>query len=331
MEGGLDPCCCPGGVLPRPPDMPWHARPRTLLTEHSTCLLGTLVGHLVDTLVLIPTRHTTVQADGVELTEHRVVGQGGVQGAREVRTTCTVHTITRIHPCTNGHRMDAACTLHTTRIHLCTRWTLHAHRMHAVSAPHVLHVHVRAWHVQANLRRLKKMAEHFPSGVDQARLQGEGGEVALAPRQVATDHWSTPASASRQVCTHSRRRDCSLRSPPWLQARGTPIGHTHALFSRNGHSAPRGSQPLLHAAVRSRGCIPWCTRLQELAEWRRARTEQTAVLLGQRQAAAERVSADVARAAVLARRRAPMQPNADADAHADAHAHAHVHVHMHTH
>ena len=31
----------------------------------------------------------------------------------------------------------------------------------------------------------------------QAQLQGEGGEEALAPRQVASDHWSTPAPAGQ--------------------------------------------------------------------------------------------------------------------------------------
>jgi len=96
---------------------------------------------------------------------------------------------------------------------------------------------------EANLRRLKKMAEHFPSGVDQAELQSEGGEEALAPRVVASDHWSTPAPAGQQ----------------------------------------------------------------ELEEWRRARMEETADMLNWRQAAAEKVSAEVARTALLARQRLEQQ------------------------
>ena len=96
---------------------------------------------------------------------------------------------------------------------------------------------------EANLRRLKKMAEHFPSGVDQAELQSEGGEEALAPRVVASDHWSTPAPAGQH----------------------------------------------------------------ELEEWRRARMEETADMLNWRQAAAEKVSAEVARTALLARQRLEQQ------------------------
>ena len=120
----------------------------------------------------------------------------------------------------------------------------------------------------------------------QAQLQSEGGEEALAPRQVASDHWSTPAPAGQ------------LELEEWKRAR---VEQTAGMLGQRQVAA----QEILHIRLLTcslanllaypLACLLPTYLLPHLCIY-----SLTHVSL---QAAAEKVSADVARTAVLARRR----------------------------
>ena len=112
----------------------------------------------------------------------------------------------------------------------------------------------------------------------QAELQCEGGEEMLAPRQVASDHWSTPAPAGQQELDE------------WKRAR---IEQTAGMMGQR------------QVAFYGRSCIPARLLMCLLAHLRiYSPTHVSAYhLLHYLQAEAEKISADVARTAVLSRQR----------------------------
>ena len=119
----------------------------------------------------------------------------------------------------------------------------------------------------------------------QAQLQSEGGEEALAPRQVASDHWSTPAPAGQ------------LELEEWKRAR---VEQTAGMLGQRQVAA----QEILHIRLLTcslanlLACPLACLPTYLLTHLRVYSLTHVSL-----QAAAEKVSADVARTAVLARRR----------------------------